>query len=207
MNLTTSSTSQIVDGGARSTLTGTNRSSTTSAVVSRVPPSSSVDFGFSDTTKKQSLGLVWTMVDSGSTTMISAPVGHGGSTRRGGEVGNEWRVEEMKRWCVRVVRCDPLRPKQPGVARTRRAHEEERRARQGMSSTRPRGCYMASTICVHCRRARDKTRARSVAHFNQFAPFFTGYNFTIGYRVIRLLDFELQTSKLWFVTAAQNSGN
>jgi hypothetical protein len=46
-NSTTSSASQTVDDGARSTLTDANRRSATSAVWSGVPPSSSVDSGFS----------------------------------------------------------------------------------------------------------------------------------------------------------------
>jgi hypothetical protein len=49
--------------------------------------------------------------------------------------------------------------------------------------------------------------AQNIAHFGKFAPFSTGYNFTIGVRVIRLLDFELQTSKLWFVSTVQNTRN
>jgi hypothetical protein len=40
--------------------------------------------------------------------------------------GNEWRVEEMKCWCVGVVRCAPLRPKKSGSTRMRLAREEER---------------------------------------------------------------------------------
>jgi hypothetical protein len=52
-----------------------------------------------------------------------------------------------------------------------------------------------------------KRRAQSVAHFSRFAPLTTAYNFTIGIRVLQLLDFELQASKLWFVNTTQNSGN
>jgi hypothetical protein len=43
--------------------------------------------------------------------------------------------------------------------------------------------------------------------FSRFAPLSTGYNFAIGIRVIQWLDFELQASKLWFVTTTPNSGN
>jgi hypothetical protein len=48
---------------------------------------------------------------------------------------------------------------------------------------------------------------RNITHFGKFSPLSTSYNFAIGVRVIRLLDFELQTSKLWFVSTAQNTGN
>jgi hypothetical protein len=52
-----------------------------------------------------------------------------------------------------------------------------------------------------------KWRARSIAHYNRFVPLSTGYNFVIGIWVIWQLVFELQASKLWFVSTAQNSGN
>jgi hypothetical protein len=42
---------------------------------------------------------------------------------------------------------------------------------------------------------------------NRFAPLSTGYNFAIGMRVVQWLDFELQASKLWFVSTTQNSEN
>jgi hypothetical protein len=70
-------------------------------------------------------------------------------------------------------------------------------------STRPREWHLAIAICPSCRRSRDKTGARNVVQLHQFALLSTGYNISIGIRVVQLLDFELQTSKLWFVSTAQ----
>jgi hypothetical protein len=105
---------------------------------------------------------------------------------------------------VGVVRRAPLRPMQPGAACTQGG---ALRGRQGTNSTRPCGCHMVISICPSCRYSGDKKGTRNVAHFGKFAPLSTSYNFVIGVRVIRLLDFELQTSKLWFVSTTQNSGN
>lgn len=107
------------------------------------------------TTVKQGLGSVWTMVDGGSVAMSLDHIGHGGSSWRG-EEEDEWRVEEMRRWSVGDVRRAPLRPKQQGTVRTRRAREEERCACQGASSTCPHGCHMANSICSSPRRKNDK---------------------------------------------------
>ena len=52
-----------------------------------------------------------------------------------------------------------------------------------------------------------KRGAQSVTRFNRFSPLSTDYNFSIGIRVVQWLDFELQASKLWFVSTAQISGN
>jgi hypothetical protein len=123
---------------------------------------------------------------------------------RGGEEGNEWRLEEMERWCVGVVRRAPLQPMQLGTTCTQGG---ALRGRQGANSMLPRGCHMVVSISPSCRYSGDKKGTRNVAHFGKFGPLSTIYNFSIGVRVIRLLDFELQTSKLWFVSTAQNSGN
>jgi hypothetical protein len=93
---------------------------------------------------------------------------------------------------------------QPGAACTRGG---ALRGCQGANSTRPRGCHLVVSICPSCRYSGDKKGTRNVAHFDKFAPLSTNYNFAIGVRVVRLVDFELQTSKLWIVSTAQNSGN
>jgi hypothetical protein len=62
--------------------------------------------------------------------------------------------------------------------------------------------HLAVADCPGCRRAMDRTGAQNVACFSQNAPFSTGYNFTIGFRVIWPLDFESQASKIWFVSTA-----
>jgi hypothetical protein len=47
----------------------------------------------------------------------------------------------------------------------------------------------------------------SIGYCRQIAPLSTSYNFVIGSKVIRLVDFKLMAFKLGFVRAAQISGN
>jgi hypothetical protein len=115
-----------------------------------------------------------------------------------------------------------------GQARGRKGELRETRAIECSAKWSGRSYWACLRVRTKCRARRPRVRAcatwqtryvllvgaketkrelRSVAHFSRIAALSTGYNSVIGSRVIRLLDFELRTSKLWFVRALQNSGN